>query len=109
MSISDAGVIDMISTDRVDGSVILSVSDHLSWGEGEDLNHMWMLQEKLNRYLDFLEGGEISESYPAYNGQKLRIRVVGKYDLNASAQSFYEKAKGIISSAGYSLDFVKID
>jgi hypothetical protein len=71
------------------------------------VDHMWLLQEKINKYLAFIESGEIHASYPAYTGQELVIQVVGKYSLSADAEIFYQKVREIIESAGFGLIFKK--
>ena len=55
-------MIDVIGIDRQTGQVVLTISDHLDWSDS--IAHQKILQEKLNRYLAFVESGEIMESYP---------------------------------------------
>lgn len=62
MSIEQTDVIDIISTDRLTGHVVLTITDHLDWTDSTA--HQMLLQTKLNRYLAFVESGEILESYP---------------------------------------------
>lgn len=61
MSVENPNVIDIIHTDKDGGHVTLTVTDHLEWGDGE---HLLKLQDKLNKYLAFVESGEIFEKYP---------------------------------------------
>jgi hypothetical protein len=55
-----------IGADRVTGDIILFICDHLPWSEDhqETLEHMYLLQEKLNKYIGFIESGEINARYP---------------------------------------------
>lgn len=108
MSIADTDVVDLVTIDAATDNAILTIADHLEWGI-DDLNHMWLLQEKLNKYLAFIEGGELSSSYPTYAGRKIKIRVIGKYPLTEEAQSFYEKVKDIIGVAGFDFEFKKFE
>jgi hypothetical protein len=82
----------------------LAISDHLSWAD-DPVRHMWLIQEKLNKYLAFVESGEIFDSYPHYRGQPIKIRVVAKYPLTDGAVDFYKKVTPIVESAGFGFEF----
>ncbi len=73
MSVSDADVIDTIGTDRETGDIVLTVSDHLGWGE-DSKEHIAALQRKLERYVDFVQSGQIHEEYPQAAGRRERTR-----------------------------------
>lgn len=63
MSIDQSDVIDFIST-TPEGKGVLTITDHLSW----DMDfHLELLQDKINRYLQFIESGQIYEEYPQAN------------------------------------------
>lgn len=74
MSIEQTDVIDIISTDRITGEVVLTISDHLDWSDSTA--HQMLLQRKLNRYLVFVETGEIMESYPSAGNRPIVFKVV---------------------------------
>lgn len=63
MSIEDQGSVDAIGIDQ-EGVVVRTLSDHLEWDDG----HLFLLQEKINTYLAFLESGEVFETYPDSKG-----------------------------------------
>jgi hypothetical protein len=104
MSIEQSNVVDIISLDPTD-CVVLTISDHLEWNSESDLRHMWLLQEKVNKYLAFLESGEIYHSYPQYRGQRVKISVTGKFPLNSEAETFYRKVSTIVEGAGFEFQF----
>lgn len=56
MSILDENMVDIIGVDPSKGIATLVITDHLEWTSpvGE---HLLLLQEKINCYLRFLEGG----------------------------------------------------
>ena len=56
------------------GDVILTISDHLDWSDSS--SHQLLLQVKMNRYLAFIESGEIEQSYPSAKGRAVVIEVV---------------------------------
>ena len=98
MSVEQDGVIDIISTDRLTGDVTLTISDHLDWQDSGA--HLLMLQRKLNRYLAFIESGEIFEQYPITKGRAIAISVVFQIAPNESAREFLSQAKRIVEGAG---------
>ncbi len=107
MTIEQTNVIDFLTLEHVTGDVLLSISDHLEWepGTDEEGEHLWLLQEKINKYLAAMESGEIFEKYPEMKGRKLVINIVGKYPLSGKATFFFEKAKGFVEAAGFELRF----
>jgi hypothetical protein len=101
MSVEQLDVVDIISTDKSTGHVILTVSDHLDWSN--TVAHQTVLQAKLNKYLAFVEGGEILTRYPDAKDRPVAIKVVFKYRPDSEGWRFLSKAKEIIESAGFSL------
>jgi CRP-like cAMP-binding protein len=102
MSVEQLDVIDVISTDTT-GNVILAVSDHLDWSDTDQ--HQLILQEKLNKYLAFVESGEILESYPDAKGRPIVFRVVFKFSPDAQGYEFLTKTRAVIESAGFTLRY----
>lgn len=107
MTIDQTGVIDFVTRDPVSGKLGLVISDHLSWEEDED-EHLWLLQEKLNSYLAFIETGQIHKVYegiPHPEDCAITIEISGKYPLSAKAQRFFQHAGKTIADAGFKLEF----
>ena len=100
MSVEQLDVIDLISTDA-SGCVVLTVSDHLDWSDSAQ--HQSILQEKLNKYLAFVESGEILERYPDAKGRPVAFRVVFKFRPDRQGLGFLARARDVIESAGFSL------
>lgn len=98
MSISDTDKIDFISTKVDSETVVLTISDHLEWG---NIEHLETLQEKLNSYLRFIENGEIYDIYPNAKGKKLKINIRLKYPPDEDGKEFLNKCTEIILSSGY--------
>lgn len=64
MAVDNAEIIDAIGTERGTGDVVLTISDHLSWGTEHDEMHIEVLSEKLAMYEDFIATGQLQESFP---------------------------------------------
>jgi hypothetical protein len=100
MSVVDSKIIDAISTDTK-GNVVLTISDHLEWDE--KLEHLLVLQNKINDYLTFIESGQICRGYPTAKGKNISIKIFAKFIPNESAEKFLRTARETIQSAGYDL------
>lgn len=107
MSIEQTDVVDLIGTDSKTGEVWLALMDHLEWGEDDqfDKEHMFLLQEKINAYLRFIESGEIFQSYPSARGREIVIKVRRKYPLSDEAKAFCEMIKSYLLNAGHRIEF----
>jgi uncharacterized protein DUF6572 len=105
MSVDQTQVIDVVSQDK-DGTIVLSISDHLDWDNGKQ--HLLILQEKINTYLNFIDSGEIYERYPDAKGHPIQIDVRFHYQPNMEARAFLAKVKPIVENSGYSFRFEQI-
>ena|SRR5690606_10483941 len=102
MSVENKEVIDLISIDEQQ-KVILTISDHLEWDERNE--HLLILQEKINSYLESIEGGDLYEKYPNARNRKIVIRIVSLYNPNEDGEFFLQRVKQILESAGYGFEF----
>ena len=95
MSVEQSDVIDFIGTDRLTGDVVLTISDHLDWSDSTA--HQLLLQTKLNRYLAFVESGEILETYPNAKDKAIIFKVVFKFPPDASGRTFLARGDRTIT------------
>ncbi len=102
MSVEQSEVIDIIGINRLTGEVILTISDHLDWSD--TTAHQLLLQSKLNRYLAFVESGEILESYPAAKGRTVVFNLVFRFAPDEGCRKFLAKVRPIIESAGFRIE-----
>ena len=109
MAIDNNSVIDFIGTIEEDNEVILTISDHLDWNLKTD--HLLKLQSKINRYLDFVDSGEIYEEYSNSLGRNIVIEVVGKYDLpnDNDVNVFCDMVSQFLKWLNISLRFKKLE
>jgi hypothetical protein len=104
MSIEQTKTVDAIGIDNATDNVVLTISDHIGWFEHTD-THLFLLQEKLNSYLSFIESGELVDVYPNAKNRKVVIDIVCKYPLDEQAQEFYQKIDQTVKSAGVELKY----
>jgi hypothetical protein len=103
VSVDQTGVVDVISVDHKTGQVVLAVSDHLDWSDSTE--HQELLQKKFNAYLAFVESGEILDRYPDARDRPVLFRVVFKFKPDQEGKSFLARAKEVIESAGFQLQY----
>jgi hypothetical protein len=104
MSIEQTNTVDFVTLDETSGDALLTISDHLAWGENEGV-HLELLQRKLNAYLRFIESGELIQEFPHLKGRSVVINLVGKFPLSEQAEFFIGKASKAIRDAGFRLQF----
>lgn len=62
VSIVEKNKIDGIGKSKTENKVALMIADHLDWEN--ELEHLTLLQEKLNAYISFIESGQVYSVYP---------------------------------------------
>jgi hypothetical protein len=101
VSVEQTDVVDIVSIDRQSGHVVLTISDHLDWSDS--IGHQTLLQKKLNRYLAFVESGEILEQYPNAKDRPVAFSVVFQFPPDDPGWAFIARARAAIESAGFTL------
>ncbi|MBN9086278.1 MAG: hypothetical protein J0J01_05180 [Reyranella sp.] len=103
MSVDQPAVIDFLWKDQKNNRAVLTISDHLDWeDEGE---HLLLLQDKLNHYLEFIESGQLAEAKPELRGLPVLIHVAAQHPLSEQAARFYDMVKERAAEMGFSLMF----
>lgn len=99
MTIELMHIVDIISTSAERNEVMLTISDHLPWDEGDD--HLLLLQEKLNSYLAFVESGELVDYNPAYAEKHVIFDLVYLHPPGDQALAFLDRAAAVVAGAGF--------
>ena len=102
MAVDERNVIDFVSTGK-DGTVTLSIADHLSWDDEQQ--PLYQLQEKLNRYTEFIDSGELAEKLPEAADLRPVIRVHFVHPPTPAAQEFLSTATSLIESEAVSFTY----
>lgn len=103
MSIDEPAVVDFLWKDEANNRVVLTISDHLDWEEEGE--HLLLLQDKLNHYLEFVEGGQLVKAKPEFKGLPVLIHVAAQHPLSENAARFYEMVKERVAQLGLELEF----
>jgi len=103
VSVEDRDQVDFVSLSEGRNTVKLTVSDHLDWSSPEE--HLRLLQEKIYRYVDFVESGELWRAYPKAIGRKMIvIQIVLAHAPLPTAENFFRDIGDYISQFGMDLD-----
>lgn len=107
MSIEDSNKIDLITVtceDIVPPQVILVITDHLQWSEYTN-EHLYQLQEKINKYIEFVESGEMLEKYPDAFGKEIMFKIYFKYSIPHECIEFINRVREILLSIKIQLTY----
>lgn len=107
MSVEDPNVIDFVAAKPATNRIELVISDHLEWSEEQEESHIRSLQRKINRYMDFIRGGELEDRYEI-DGKTVVIRIVAKHAPSARATEFINYARGFVVQAGAELELAHL-
>jgi hypothetical protein len=107
MSITNPRVIDFWAIPKRElHDLVLVITDHLEWGgKAEQGEHLLLLQEKINTYIDFIESGEICTEIPGALGKHPIILVLGLYELPEQAELFIGRVTETLEEVGIGFEF----
>ena len=108
MSVDITDEIDMISESKRTGAVQLVISDHLPW---EDTGaHIAILQRKIERYLLFIQSGEILTMSPFSKDKPKVIQVFFMVEPpSGTATKFLNEVKRQVARAGVGFEHGTFD
>lgn len=86
MSVLEAEKIDAIGVSEDGKELVLLISDHLKWRK--EIEHLILLQEKINSYLGFIETKQYLEIYPDNIFEKYCIKISFKYKISPKCMEF---------------------
>lgn len=104
MTIEQSDVIDFLAKEDGGEKVVLYISDHLPWDTKDE--KLLLLQEKINKYLAFLESGEIYTNLPDVKHGNFKITAIHKYRPTDEGYRFLEAAQRVIEEAGFEFEWI---
>jgi hypothetical protein len=102
MAIDNPNVIDFISISP-ENKVALTISDHFEWNEDDE--HLLLLQNKINSYLEVIESKQIFEIYPDANDKEIVIQAYLKYPPNQEGKLFLDEIIVFLKSKNYEFNY----
>ena len=107
MAIDELRKIDFVVFPKQRNDIVeLLIVDHLDWGVGEEevLDHLFLLQEKVNSYLDYIHG-QLTEDFPAAKGRKVVIRVHFANEPPALAKQAMDSLRNALEGIGIRFEY----
>lgn len=97
MSVEDHNKIDFMGIPENESDVVsLAISDHLAWGDNTN-EHLYVLQEKINSYIAFIESGQVEENFPKAKGRtKKIIEIYFKYKPSEDVHFFFNQVENVL-------------
>jgi hypothetical protein len=100
VTVEQSDVIDGIGTDKVTGSSVLTISDHLGWDRPLDY-HRDCLERKLGAYIQFIESGRIRELHPEPKSPTVQIFLLRR--PSEEGQKMLAAARAALGARGFPL------
>jgi len=97
--IENPSIIDLVSTDG--DVVVLVMLEERPWNQGRD--QLEELDAKLNSYFSYVIDGHLSEQYPEYAGQPVRVQLDTLHQPSDAAMEMVAVASRIANDHGFSL------
>ena len=105
MTVEERGKIDIVALPSVRREVILLVADHLPWPEDEQgrLEHVYLLQEKLNDYVRYVESGDLWRDFPRAKGRQVVFLVGHKHEIPEDVKWMIMEMRRVLEAIGIEL------
>jgi hypothetical protein len=91
LNIEKTDTIDSLAYEQDTFSLILLLTDGMDWSDM--MRHLWLLQEKLNTYIWYIDSGQYEEKYS--NVKRIELRVSFLFEEPELCHELLEKAKKV--------------
>lgn len=86
MSVVEINQVDGMGISKDGNGLIFMISDHLDWNNEAD--HLFMLQDKINAYLGYIEENEFLDVYPNSKFEYYIIELYFNFSITANCEKF---------------------
>jgi len=95
MALENPRLIDAIGIETATGYAVLTIVD--SWEWSDESAHLCALQDKLNAYFEFIESGQILESYPNAQNRQVVVDIITRCVPSLSGDKLIKHAMAVAS------------
>ncbi|MHC1723774.1 MAG: DUF6572 domain-containing protein [Aminipila sp.] len=88
MSVIETDKIDAMGISKNKKGLMLMLADHLDWEN--EVEHLNILQEKINAYLSFIESNQYLQTYPGIKFESYTIDIRFKFKVTENCLKFLE-------------------
>lgn len=99
----DTKTIDVVALDEEAHKINLLIIDELEWLDSKE--HIDQIQEKILKYVTYVEKGEFSSSYPNYEEYEFVIRIVFSYPPTEEGLLYIKEAQAVLNDVGFCLEY----
>ncbi len=109
MAVTDKDVIDSIAYEESNHLLILYIYDHLDFEKEIENDHMFMLQEKLNTYLWYLNSEQYKDVYPKvdFTGYRFQINIVFLHEISNLCLDYLNHVRKKLSDKNIKVEWVR--
>lgn len=113
MRLSETNTVDFMGTEKGTGTVLATLMDDFDGTDQE--RRLGLLQMKMERYLDFVESGEVYTKESKVVDRAIaaptpvKIAIIARHRLDADGERFLAEAREIAASLGVTVSFEVID
>lgn len=99
MTIVDERVVDYVGVSEGQGTIVMTISDHLEWTDFEC--HSMTLESKINYYLEYIYSNKLFESSSKPKNPHVRIQLMMKHEPTSEATMLLKKFEGQLEELGF--------
>lgn len=97
-------IIDIIGLDEKLKIVNLLILDDLKWENPSE--HMEEIQQKILKYVAYVDFGHLETKYPRVEGYEIVIKVIFEQLPTDEGLTYIEETKSIFDGSGFQLEFL---
>lgn len=103
MSVMESKTVDAVALTNDKKGIALLITDHMDWEN--EYQHLLMLQEKINTYIDYFEEKQYKKPYKKEHIKYGIIEIHFLYELPLSAKKFLQVAQEQIKGIGLKIQY----
>jgi hypothetical protein len=103
MSVDNSEVVDGAGISKETGEVVLTISDHLNWDDEQ--SHIELIEQKIGRYIQFVESGQLLEAIPTAKDRAIHIRLFLQFSPPNSASKLLLAATAQLAERSLQFSF----
>ena len=101
MSILETNILDGVALTDDGQGLSLLITDHLDWGD--EYRHLVLLQDKINAYIAYCEGGQYKKTYPDAVIRYGIIELHCLHEPTATAMEFLKQTQAQVTELGLTI------
>ncbi len=108
MALEHYSKIDLIGIDKETQKCVLTITDELNWANSSE--HLQLIQNKINNYLEFIISKQIDTSYPDSINKIKKIDIIASQEIPFDLYTnFQPKIKQKLNEFGIEFQWEKFD